>query len=81
MLVKQQLATQEAEFATLIATHCQTLYVFYMSDIPYIPSNVFTKFVLLNVFTKKYIFQYLSLKYEIRVDLSDKSVPYCSSVH
>ena len=63
MLVKQQLATQEAEFATLIATHCQTLYVFYMSDIPYIPSNVFTKFVLFNVFTKKYIFQYLSLKY------------------
>ena len=62
MLVKQQLATQEAEFATLFATHCQTLNVFYMSDIPYIPSNVFTNFVLLNVFTKKYIFQYLSLK-------------------
>ena len=63
MLVKQQLATQQADFATLFATHYQTLYVFYVSDIPYIPSNVFTKFVLLNVFTKKYIVQYLSLKY------------------
>ena len=62
MLVKQQLATQEAEFATLFAAHYQTLYVFCMSGILYIPSNMFTKFVLLNVFTKKYIFQYLSLK-------------------
>ena len=30
MLVKQQLATQEAEFSTLFTIHYQTLYVFYI---------------------------------------------------
>ena len=56
MLVKQQLATQEAEFSTLFTIHYQRS-MYSVSDIPYIPSNVFTKFVLLNVFTKKYIVQ------------------------
>ena len=63
MLVKQQLATQEAEFSTLFTIHYQTLYVFYIRYSIYTLQRVHKlKFVLLNVFTKKYIFQYLSLK-------------------
>ena len=51
MLVKQQLATQEAEFATLFATHYQTLYVFYMSDIPYKGHRNITNFLVQPRFT------------------------------
>ena len=77
MPVKQQLVTQEAEFAsrltddpelnchehihllndkqvfTLFTIYHQT-FLYSISGIPYIFSNVFTKFVLPNAFTKNY---------------------------